>query len=382
MYNETEIDQRQSGYIDCNCNNLSQVENPQHPQGKIILLDGRVLECYPKEAAEGDFVPDEVQLDSTGQYLSVKKKPKPSTPTDEEKKRLERLFLDNALYLLAHRERILSDSSMFLAPVAVNSGLAYTGTGGFRNPTVGVYLEWWAACDGAMRTGEDGERSLVYRLAGSPLSRMNSCSVVLENGESRGVKLSSFSSYWPSFMKVNRRYTDAKYEYQRYSLQQLLDILHSEYNGECDFTHIINTAFMQHEIDCLKKRFKKSVEEWSQRSEMWYGLYADAIMKIYDEKVREYYKEYKIFESNSQAERNSLREQKRNLKASLKRGEIDNVTYQRAIMPMNKRIEDIDFNLSQFRYKHLREIFPGEEYISFGMIERYMNMDKLKSSNT
>ena len=377
MNNETEKKQHQSGYIDCNGNNLSRVEDPQHPQGKIVLLDGRELECYPKEAAEGDFVSDEVKLDTTGQYLTVGKKPKTVQQTEEEEKQLRKLFLDNAFYLLAHRERILSDSRMFLTPVAVQSGLAYTGTSGFRNPTVGVYLEWWAVCDGAMCTSKDGERSLVYRLAGSPMSGMNSCSEVLENGESRAVKVLDFANYWPTFMKVNTRYTEAKHECQCYSLQQLLDILRSEDNGECDFSQIINTMFMQNEIDNLKKKLKKREDELSQCSKMWYELYADAIMKLYDEKVREYYKEYKLLEVNSRAEINSLREQKRNLKASLKRGEIDNVTYQRTIMPMNKRIKDIDYNLSKFRYKHLRETFPDEEHISFSMIESYIEKESL-----
>ncbi|MBR5639992.1 MAG: hypothetical protein IKW83_09545 [Muribaculaceae bacterium] len=233
MNNEAIINQHQSGYIDSTGNNLTQFADPQHPQGKIILMDGRELECYPKETAKGEFVPDEMQLDTTGQYLAVGKQPEPIKQTDEEEKQLKKLFLDNAFYLLAHRERILSDSLMFLTPVAIQSGLAYTGTSGFRNPTVGVYLEWWASCDGAMRTSEDGERSLVYHLAGSPLSGMNSCSEVLENGVSRGVKVMTFKNYWTSFMKVNKRYTAAKHEYQCYSLQQLLDILRSEDNGEC-----------------------------------------------------------------------------------------------------------------------------------------------------
>lgn len=364
-----EKNQQQSGYIDCNGNNLTQVADPQHTQDKIILMDGRELECYPKETAKGDFVSDEVQLDTTGQYLAVGKKTLPIKQTGEDKRQLEKQFIDNAFYLLAHRERILSDSRMFLTPVAVQSGLAYTGTSGFRNPTVGVYLEWWATCDGAMRVDEDGERSLIYHLAGSPLSGMNSCSEVLENGVSRGVKVTSFSSYWPSFIKVNKRYTDAKHECQCYSLQQLLDILHDEDRGECDFSQVVNTIFMQHEIDTLKKR----VEVLSQESQMWHKLYSNAIMKLYDDKARDYYKEYEILKSDSQAEINSLREQKRNLKACLKRGEIDNITYQRTIMPINKRIKDIDFNLREFRYERLRETFPDEEFISFSMIERYIN---------
>ena len=121
----------------------------------------------------------------------------------------------------------MQDSRMFLAPVAVQSGLAYTGTSGFRNPTVGVYLEWWSCCKGAVRSGGNGAESLVYYMAGSPLSGANRCAAVHEDGTEEGVALRSFSDYWRSFMKINQRYSEAKARYQAYSLQQVLDILKS-----------------------------------------------------------------------------------------------------------------------------------------------------------
>ena len=349
------------------------IEN-QFPEGKIVLMDGRVLACHPlANEVEVEVADDSMKLDTTGQYLAVGKKSKLPNQTDEEEKWLEKLFLDNAFYLLGHRERILSDSRMFLTPVAVQSGLAYTGTGGFKNPTVGVYLEWWMTCDGVMRTSKDGERSLIYRLAGSPLSGMNSCREVLENGLSRRVKLMSFRSCWHSFIKVNMRYTAAKHQYQCYSLQQLLDILHSEDNGDSDFSQVVYTMFMQHEIDSLKKR----VEQLNRDSKMWHGKYIETLMKLYDKKICKFYKEYKIIESNSQTEIDDLREQKRSLKARLKGGEIDNQTYQRTLMPLNKRIKELALELFQFKFTRVNEVFP-DEYISFDMIEQHINNIKKK----
>ena len=99
-------------------------------------------------------------------------------------------------------------------------------------------------------------------------------------------------------------------------------------------------------------------------------------MRLYDEKVREYYKEYETLKSNSETEIADLKEQKRNLKASLRSGKIDNVTYQRTLMPLNKRIGDIEFELSNYRYRQLQETFPGEEDITFDMISSYIS--KLK----
>ena len=38
----------------------------EHPQNSITLMNGAVLECFPKESHQGDFVPDQMKLDTTG----------------------------------------------------------------------------------------------------------------------------------------------------------------------------------------------------------------------------------------------------------------------------------------------------------------------------
>lgn len=43
----------------------------EHPQNSIILMNGAVLECFPKESNQSDFVPDQMKLDTTGVYLSI-----------------------------------------------------------------------------------------------------------------------------------------------------------------------------------------------------------------------------------------------------------------------------------------------------------------------
>ena len=161
------------------------------PEGKIILTDGRVLDCYPLAEQKPEKIEsDSLELDRTGQYLIIGRHkptpvPNPSATVVEQRQ----LFISNAFYLLAHKERILSDSRMFLCPVAIQNGIAYTGTSGFRKPTLGVYLEWWGLVKEAMRTDKKGCRSLVYQLAGSPLSGRNCCSAVREDGKTETVSL-------------------------------------------------------------------------------------------------------------------------------------------------------------------------------------------------
>lgn len=196
------------------------------PAGKIVLLDGTALECYPREGWCDKAVDyNNLEFDTTGKYLSFGKKRYRSKEFIEELKQfLERQkFVENAFMLLQNKEFILQDSRMFLAPVAVENCLAYTGTSGFRNPTIGVYLEWWSICKGTLITDENGVRSLVYRMAGSPLSGINSCTAIREDGEERTVNLHPFSDCWRSFMKINQRYSEAKSRYEAFSLQHVIE---------------------------------------------------------------------------------------------------------------------------------------------------------------
>ena len=356
---------------------LNKKSEEKFPQNKIILIDGRMLDCYPlAEEVPEKLEDDHLELDKTGQYLTIGRgKPSPTpqpSPTIEGKRQL---FIDNAFYLLAHSERILSDSRMFLCPVAIQSGLAYTGTSGFHSPTLGVYLEWWLLAEDAMHTDKKGRRSLVYHLAGSPLSGMNKCSAIREDGQQEIVSLSSFSAHWGPLMKLNQRYTEAKQLYQAYTLQQVLDQLHQEDNGQTNFTPFIDTLFMKHEIDALNRRIASIQEECNK----WRSKYTDLLTHYNEETMRQLYVDCEVFEANITKEIDSLKEQKRNLKANLRKGSLDNISYQRQLTPLKKRINDLLFSISHFKYEKVRESFPDNQDITFSMIETFVR-DKRRSS--
>ena len=344
-----------------------QDEKETFPDGKIVLLNGTQLDCFPLENEDVEAVPqDKLELDTTGQFVTVRKcKPK-TTPVSNEWMQKQQLFVDNAFYLLAHMDRIMNDSRMFLAPVSVQNGLAYTGTSGFNRPTLGVYLEWWQTCDGAMRIDNEGRRSLVFRLAGSPLSGSNRCSAVREDGIIETVTLSPFMSHWSPFTKINTRYTEARVRYQAYTLQEVLDILHREDNGKLDYDHVIADRFMQHEIDRLSRR----VERLTKESSYWHEKYLFALISFKENEARAFLAEYDQLETKANQEIDHLKMQKKELKSQLKRGEIDNVSYQRSITPMTKRIEELKFQLYWFKDSKPRVIFPTGE-VNAGTIERY-----------
>lgn len=337
-------------------------------QNSITLMNGAVLECFLKEEHQGDFVPDKMKLDATGTYLSLGNKPcKPQPRATEEKEQQKKLFTDNAFYLLAHQERIMRDSRMFLAPVAVQNGLAYTGTSGFLAPTLGIYLEWWNECSIALRTDKDGNRSLVFHLAGSPLSGTNHCAEVFEDGRIEHIQVSSFISHWQPFVNINTQYDEAKHIYQAYTLEQVLEILHAEDGNGWDYSSEIKERFMQSEINELKKK----VERLTKESDKWYSMYKDTYMKYKDAEISEAFSTFQSFREECEAQINSIKMRKQALKADLKSGRIDNITYQRTLTPLNKQIRELEFRVSTQKYELINKYIS--EGISYDTIESYMN---------
>ena len=342
--------------------------NTEQPQNSITLMNGAILECFPKESHQGDFVPDKMKLDATGTYLSLGNKPcKPQPRATEEKEQQKKLFTDNAFYLLAHQERIMRDSRMFLAPVAVQNGLAYTGTSGFLAPTLGIYLEWWNECSIALRTDKDGNRSLVFHLAGSPLSGTNHCAEVFEDGRIEPIQVSSFISHWQPFVNINTQYDEAKHIYQAYTLEQVLEILHAEDGNGWDYSSEIKERFMQSEINELKKK----VERLTKESDKWYSMYKDTYMKYKDAEISEAFSTFQSFREECEAQINSFKMRKRALKADLKSNRMDNISYQRTLTPLNKQIRELEFRVSTKKYELINKYLS--EGISYDTIESYMN---------
>ena len=340
----------------------------EQQQNCITLMNGEVLECFPKESYQGNFVPDKMKLDATGTYLSIGNKPcKPQPRTAEDVEQQKKLFTDNAFYLLAHSERIMHDSRMFLAPVAVQNVLAYTGTSGFHTPTLGIYLEWWNECSIAMRTDKDGNRSLVFHLAGSPLSGANHCAEVFEDGRVEPVQVSSFISHWQPFVNINTQYDEAKHIYQAYTLEKVLEILHAEDRDGWDYSAEIKERFMQSEINELKKK----VERLTKESEKWCSMYADTFMKYKDAEISEAFTTFQSFREECEAQISSIKMRKRALKSELKSGRMDNIIYQRTLTPLNQQIKDLEFRVSTKKYELINKYLS--EGISYSTLESYMN---------
>ena len=150
--------------------------------------------------------------------------PTPLTP--EARTKATELFRQSLSLLWRYRERILSDSRMFLTPIAEPNGLAYLGT--FPEATLGAYIELWTLCDAALLTDERGIQHFVTRVAGSPLSGGNRCTLVSEEGEVSTRSVRDFSSLWRLLRGLIRRYRKPQATAQHYTLSEVLSHLSEE----------------------------------------------------------------------------------------------------------------------------------------------------------
>ena len=332
-------------------------DNFEHPEGKIQLLNGTVLDCYPLEQA-GERVDNQVRLDTTGTYFAIGgKKPTAAPRSDEEKEAERNLFVNNAFRFLQHRNKIMSDSRLFLCPVPIQNGIAYTGKSGFQRPTLGIYLEWWLNCESALVFNGIGKKKLVYRIAGSPLSGMNHCGVVDENGKTETESVYPFSSLWSIFMRINSRYDEAKSLYQAYSLEEVVEILDEESLPMTDDLEMENSFLKcalrkkQSDLSVEINHLKQTIGRLKYRLFYAYRDDLKAIMALYQEKKEQKEKREK-----------KIDEECKELLRQLKSGEIDNKQYQKRVNPLKKEKENNKYMLRQYHRFALEPLFPDLDY--------------------
>ena len=328
------------------------------PKGKIVLLDGRLIDCYPLATEEVECVP--------GIESGIEKKQGAAFDEDVEKD----LFIRNAFYFLAHRERILTDSRMFLCPVSIHQAVY-----GFSSGTLGEYLQWWETCAGVMRTDKKGRRSLVYQLAGSPLSGKNHCAEVYENGSTKIVTLTPFRDHYLPFVRINNLYTEAKQMYQCYTLQQVLDVLDHEEEGDMDYAHKLNEQLNSREISSLNEH----IHNLEGRNAALEERCSELLQQLKEEKMLRYYESYKALEQQVISRVDALRQKKRDLKASLHRGDYTDVDYEQMIVSIDETIKEEEQRLANYRFDEIKRIFPDIS-ISFYQIEDFVQKRKKKEN--
>lgn len=124
---------------------------------------------------------------------------------------------------------------------------------------------------------------------------------------------------------------------------------------------------MQSEINKLKKR----VEQLTKESDKWHSMYVDTFMKYKEAEVCEAFSTFQSLREECETQIYSIKVRKRTLRADLKSGCMDNLTYQRTLTPLNKQIKDIEFKVCKKKYELINKYLA--EGISYNEMERYMN---------
>lgn len=276
--------------------NSKKSENPVGNLHYITLMNGREMAVSLKQEQPKAIKADDFMLDTTGEYLTIGNKPR-FIPDVEISERADdsfhrRLFIENAWWLYDHSDEIIGDGKLFFAPVKIHNNLAYIGTNGFKNPTIGVYVEWWR------QFGEksiDKEGNLIYYICGSPLSGANACLTVNKDGDVVDMDARTrFMDVWQSFREVNTYYTEAKQRCEAYSLAEALTLLRGkEYRKYIevvcqelvDYTIVYNNEFPTYDR-AVKSSRRTRMQVLNKEIASFYKIFRQREWEMYDAKNR------------------------------------------------------------------------------------------------
>lgn len=341
--------------------------NPQ-----ITLTDGSQLECFPIALPPEESISGEFSLDSTGQYLQVCKKAHFVTDKELAERRKQeaidaKLFYEHAHLFLANADKILSDSRLFLAPVHIVNGLAYTGTSGFRKPTLGVYIEWWIYHKDA---SIDAKGLPIWFISGSPLSGSNACSAVDRKGKTHRAQLNGrFSAVWSSFVEVNNRYNEFKGRYMAYDLKEVIDILKGNANSQQLFKLHLRLEIARY--DNYIVNLKNALKQTRELSDEYKGKIQAFLFQQHNEKVNIYYNKCLNLQTVARLAREYFRERRIELRKELRSGRIDNISYQKTLTPLKNKTKEAEYQCQEYECDGLKEIFGNDSsYFNFEVIEK------------
>lgn len=338
---------------------------------KITLIDGSQLDCYPIAFPSDEIVSSEFSLDTTGQYLQIGTKPHFTTDKEISERRKqeeidEKLFYEHAHLFLANADKILSDSRLFLAPVNVENGLAYTGTSGFHKP-LGVYIEWWLHHKDA---SIDAKGLPIWFISGSPLSGSNACSAVDSKGKTHRAQLNgSFLAVWSSFAEVNNRYNEFKGRYMAYELREVIDILEGTNDSQQYFK--LHLSLEKVRYDNYISNLKRALKQAKELSAEYKVKIQHLIFQQYREEATEYYNKCINLQTVARLTHEYFYEQRIELRKTLRSGSIDNITYQRTLTPLRKKAKEAECQCREYEREGLSKVF-GEDapYFDFNVIEK------------
>lgn len=339
----------------------------------IVLLNGQELVCFPKVQQQGNTW-KKLEEDGEIQKNEVKAGLDRFTTLGNRKSwnTEENIFLKNAFFFYRNAHRIMSDSRMFLAPVPIISGLAYTGA--FPAPTLGVYIEYWLNGKEGIIRDADGKEALTYHIAGSPLSGCNKCSCVHPDGSTSTISFASFSSVLKSFCSINGRYREAKAKFEAYTLKEVVDILSATENSR---ESELETRLLIQEGRTTQA--KRDFEDIKNQYDSLLDKYTNLLNKYYGKELNAFLWEYKIQIMEAEKKCQILTTAKNEYRTKLKQRELSPGKYQELVHPLTMERNTIMQNLSSFKTDRINEL-SADGHLTFPMIMAYLRNNGIKDS--
>lgn len=298
----------------------------------ITLMNGKNLVLYPKTEAV-------------------------STCTDFS------LFAQNAHLLLGNSELIFSDSRLFMSPIDMNCGLAYSGK--FAPTTLGAYLEWWINHPAS----HDKDGNLVLHLAGSPLSGANSCTSVEPDGARHSVVLPNFSGAWHSFLEIGQRYRDCMKNYQAYPLEKVIEIVTAKGVSREVVGLQAENKKLQRQLD----NDRKHIESLKQHLQSKTDEYLKAILAPHIEDARTLYGLYEEAAEFAEVGLNEQRRIRKEAKLKLQKGEIKQEEYIAIKHSTAEVINEIHYRLEDWWMQHFIRLYKeNARFFTLQDIKKFM----------
>lgn len=184
-------------------------------QEELLIGNGNVLQLYPstKNLTQKLFPPS-MREDLTGKTRNDFITPR------------RRFFFNHAFLLWDNREKIYTDSRLFLSTVYMGNGILYAPNDEARYPVLGALLEWWEQCDKAHFV-EEGQEKLLVCFQGQTPSGWNRCDTASRNGNIEGRWIPDFWKLWRSFTSINTRYCAMRGCCEAYTLEEVVERISS-----------------------------------------------------------------------------------------------------------------------------------------------------------
>lgn len=310
----------------------------EHPEGYIRLIDNSLLKLYSTQQPHKGF-------------------------DKEQGYEVFNFFQEHISLFWQHRHHILSDSRMFLAPIPSASGLAYLGT--LPDTTLGTYLELWSICESATLRNTEGVLHFVTKIAGSPLSGRNSCTIISEDSKTtQSIHLDSFGLVWSEFANLINRYKGLEKVYASYSLEEVVRHLQSEQTAVLDApkeVHAVLTTSERYDAIKTANAHKILTHEWEllqQRYDRAITLLHRYVVEVHREELSKIYQEHcRLSEAWSKREV-ELADERKAIRYRLRHGEANSRELQLRLKAIRQEKEEWHSKLNGDYYQAIRSVFP------------------------